>query len=181
LEIVKASYGPYRLASAEVVQASRDPLALLDVRPWPPDIGVQFIRPELVASERHLVAAFYAAATTMIAGTARSRRIEVELLLKLTGRTQILDALNIAGLRGGETRIIVAVISGGAQDPADWVVRVAGLLGGRLQQVSQASGSRMLLEIFAPKEARLRAIPRSSYADPLELLLIENVVASYIE
>jgi hypothetical protein len=39
----------------------------------------------------------------------------------------------------------------------------------------------MLLEIFAPKEARLRAIPRSSYADPLELLLIENVVASYIE
>jgi hypothetical protein len=117
----------------------------------------------------------------MIAGTARSRRIEVELLLKLTGRTQILDALNIAGLRGGETRIVVAVISGGAQDPGDWVVRVAGLLGGRLQQVSQASGSRMLLEIFAPKEARLRAIPRSSYADPLELLLIENVVASYIE
>jgi tRNA threonylcarbamoyladenosine modification (KEOPS) complex Cgi121 subunit len=116
-DITRARYGPYQLAAAVLAEPRQDPIVVLESRPWPSDVGVQLARTDAVFSERHLVASFYAAATTMMTGAARSRRIEVEFLLRLTARRQIADALRVAGLVGGESEVLLVVISWGTRIP----------------------------------------------------------------
>ncbi len=181
VDVTSASYGPYRLAAAVLAEPTQDPLVVLDSRPWAGDVGVQLARTDAVISERHLVASFYAAATTMMAGVARSRRIEVEFLLRLTARRQIADALRVAGLRGGESEVLLVVISWGNEDPSHWLRRIAETLGGELRPVRLDRDIPRAGEIFGLTETQLEATPPCSYADPFELLVIEKTVASYIE
>lgn len=178
--IIRSSYGPYRFAAALITGIRESPLKLLNELRLSGSSGIQFCRPEIVASERHLVAAFAAAATTTLAGAARSRRIEVEYLLRLSCQRQIQDALRVAGLRGEEDKVIVVAITMNGEDPAELLYKVVEKLGGKIEPFRRLTDSDTLMEIYEISEEQLKTIPTTGETDPLELLILERVVSSYI-
>ncbi|GBC70386.1 hypothetical protein HRbin02_00152 [Candidatus Calditenuaceae archaeon HR02] len=178
--VIRSSYGPYRFAAALITGIKKNPLRLLVELRLNGSSGIQFCRPEIVVSERHLIAAFAAAATTTQAGVARSRRIEVEYLLRLSCQRQIQDALRVAGLRGDEDKIIAVAITMSEEDPGVLLYKVAEELGGKIEPFRRLTGSDILMEIYKISEEQLEAIPATGETDPLELLILERVVSSYV-
>jgi len=176
--VIKSVYGPYRLAASLVAGLKSSPLELLNKEELR---GVQFVRPESVASARHIVAAFAAAATTWLSSTARTRRIEVEFLVRLSGRRQIQEALERVGLRGDESSVVVVVITPAPEDPEPILMRVAERLGGVAEPFNPIAKPEELMEAYRIGVEQLRVVPRCPGADPLELLILERVVASYLE
>ncbi len=179
--VIRSSYGPYRFAAALITGVRRDPLKLLDEIRLSGLSGIQFCRPDIVVSERHLVAAFAAAATTTLSGTARSKRIEVEFLLRLSCQRQIQDALKVAGLRGDEDKIVAAAITTVDTDPETLLYKTAEELGGIIEPFRQTISPAVLMEIYNISREQLEAVPASGLTDPLELLVIEKIVSSYVE
>ncbi|MCS7146001.1 MAG: KEOPS complex subunit Cgi121 [Nitrososphaerota archaeon] len=176
-EIIRSSYGPYKFAAALINGLRRSPLELLadsQLR------SVQFCRPEVVASERHLIAAFAAAATTTLSGVARSRRIEVEFILRLSCQRQIQDALRVAGLTGEEESVVAAAITEGDEDPEQLLVEALQMLGGVVKPFERTAPPQRLMELYGISEAQLETVPRTGGIEPLELLIIEKVVSSYV-
>jgi tRNA threonylcarbamoyladenosine modification (KEOPS) complex Cgi121 subunit len=178
--VIRSSYGPYRFAAALITNVKKNPLKLLDEMRLSGSSGIQFCRPEIVVSARHLVAAFAAAATTTLAGTARSKRIEVEYLLRLSCQRQIQDALKVAGIRGGEDKIVAAAITTGDTDPETLLYKIVEELGGTIEPFRQVASPATLMEIYNISKELLEVVPAPDPADALELLIIEKVVSSYV-
>ncbi|MEM0482260.1 MAG: KEOPS complex subunit Cgi121 [Nitrososphaerota archaeon] len=178
--VIRSSYRPYRFAAALITNVKKDPLKLLDEIRLGGSAGIQFCRPDVVVSERHLVAAFAAAATTSLSGVARSRRIEVEYLLRLSCQRQIQDALKVAGLRGDEDKIIAAAITTSGTDPETLLYKIAEELGGTIEPFRPIAHPTALMEIYNISREQLESVPASDPAAALELLIIERVVSSYV-
>lgn len=179
--VIKSSYRGYRFAAALIRDAKFNPLKLLSEINSARGVAIQFCRPDIVVSERHLVAAFAAAAASIMSGSARSKRIEMEFLLKLAAKTQIQDALRIAGISGNENTVIVAAITSQGQDPEPIVNKVAELLEGKIEPFKTTAPREKLIQVYEIGEKELESVPKSSSVDPLELLVIEKIVSSYIE
>lgn len=177
---IKSSYGPYRFAAALITSVKRDPLQILEELQTGVGKQIQFCRPDIVVSERQLVAAFAAAATTTMSGAARSRRIEVEFLLRLSCQTQIQDAIKAAGLKGSEDKIIAAVITTGDLDPEKILINIAEKLGGKIEPFRRITSTENLMKTYCIDETQLKAIPKQDTIDPLELIIIDKVVSSYV-
>ncbi|MEM4190780.1 MAG: KEOPS complex subunit Cgi121 [Nitrososphaerota archaeon] len=179
--IIKSSYKGYRFAAALICGVKHNPLELLSRDSTEGGAAIQILRPDIVVSERHLVAAFAAAVASISAGYARSKRVEMEFLLKLSAKRQIQDALRIAGLTGGEDTVIVAAISPTREDPEPLVKKAAEILGGSIEPFRRVASRERLMQIFEISERKLGAVAKGENVDPLELLIIEKVVSSYVE
>jgi len=164
------------MAAGLVLQPAENPLSLLERRPWPRGYAVQMFRSSVVVSERQIVAAFLSASDAFRSGRRRARRIEMEFLLRLAARSQIEEAISIAGIRGGEEEVCVAVISE-ELDPRDGLRLVASLLGGRLSEEIRYANPNDVSLLYGVEPRTASVVPPSEGAEPLELLILESMAA----
>lgn len=178
--LIKSKYGPYKFAAALITNLKRNPLELL-IDPRLSSLrGVQFCSPDIVVSERQLVAAFAAAATTTLSGIARSKRVEMEFLLRLSAQTQIQDAFKTVGLRGDEESVVAVAITSGDEEPEQQIIRVIELLGGSLESAWRTFSRDKVMEVYGISPDELRSVPESESVETLELLVLERIVSSYV-
>lgn len=176
---ITASYLGYVMAAGLVLHPVEDPLSVLEKRQWPVGYGVQMFRSSIIVSDRQIVAAFLSASDAFRSGRGRTRRIEMEFLLRLAARRQIDEAISLAGIGEGEERVGVAVISQ-ELDPVEGLMLVARLLGGRVSGEIAYADPRDAARLYGVEPGAVSAVPRSEGADPLELLILERIAASGI-
>lgn len=114
------------------------------------EVPLQIIEAKYLAGPRHAFHAGYLALTAQSEKRARANKIEIEMLLYITGKRQIGEAIRDAGVKSGTTEI--AVIALGPSEKA---------LRGTLDEVArtlQGEEDDNLLEITALKKRSLQRL-----------------------
>ncbi len=124
-------------------------------------VPLQIIEAKYLAGPRHAFHAVNLAVTACREKRARANRIEVEILLYLTGRRQIGDAINYAGVKR-KTKEIVVLALGSSKDAVQSAVNDLG-------KTLHAQPDAKLLEISKAKLASLQEFFEIS-ADELALM-----------
>jgi tRNA threonylcarbamoyladenosine modification (KEOPS) complex Cgi121 subunit len=113
-------------------------------------VPLQIIEAKYLAGPRHAFHAGNLAVTAHREKRARANRIEVEILLYLTGRRQIGDAIAMAGVKE-DTKEIVALALGSSEDAIQTAVE-------ELSKILHAEPDADLLEISKAKRSSLQEL-----------------------
>lgn len=83
------------------------------------NVFLQIVDPAIVYNERHLQSAWLHAERAWAQGSQTAKSLQGEFLMYLTGTRQVSDALQIAGVKPGQERVVVCA-SGERAGTAVW-------------------------------------------------------------
>lgn len=178
--MIVSRYQGYCFAAAVVDEVSGDPFELVERCGLPEDCAVQFVDTRCIYSYRQLLASFMSAVDAYIVNAQRARKIEVEFLLRLSGKKQISEAIEAVGYKHGENSVCVCVIMRGIGRPEEVVRKIAACLGGSLSEEVERGGLEDVLKLYGISVLELESLAPSSGAKPGELLILERIAMSSV-
>ncbi|MCS7143371.1 MAG: KEOPS complex subunit Cgi121 [Aigarchaeota archaeon] len=111
--ILTSRYRGYQLCAFTLTDVKRDPLEGLNSYVPEVDEELQAFDPKCVVRDLQVIAAFMSAVNSFLAGTSRARRLGVEFLLKMSGSTQIADAIRKIGVTPSHRNVTIAILRRG--------------------------------------------------------------------
>jgi tRNA threonylcarbamoyladenosine modification (KEOPS) complex Cgi121 subunit len=178
LKMIVSSYQGYSFAAAVVENILRDPLELFEDYDLPEDCAVQFVDPRCIYTHRQLLVGFMSAVDAYLVNAQRARKIEVEFLLRLSGKRQISEAIEVVGHKQGERCVCVCAITRSGGRPDEAVSKIAEYLGGSLSDNLEAGRLEHVLSLYGVSQQELECLAPSRGARPAELLILERIAMS---
>ncbi len=176
--MIVSNYQGYSLAAAVIDDIKVDPFVSLEKFKLPPNCSLQFIDTRYVYTARQLVAAFMSAVDAYMTGTSRARKIEIEILLRFSGRRQINEAIDLAGYKKGDRSVCLCVIMHGENKLESIIHDIANCLGGIVSSSIERGSLDDVLKLYRVSSDELECLVPSRGAKPAELLIIEKIVMS---
>lgn len=87
---------------------------------------VQLLRPDVVASPRHVASAAAHARRAVAEGRGRAQSLGAEFLCFLTGQRQVVQALAQGGVRPGATEVLAVALGGKTEEALQAVAEALG-------------------------------------------------------
>lgn len=171
-------------AAASVLKNPRrsflaDPVKILDaLRAANRGAVIQAFDAKCVASVRQIHAAAVAAHLAFKAGTNISKKMEMELLLRLAADTQIGRALDRLGVRADTEEVGLCVLADDRASAARIAEELARAVGGvEVDDDYLMRGERLAkaAEFYSIEEAEIESVQASSRAEAILILILERI------
>lgn len=173
-----SKYLGYWMAAAVVDNILMDPFEAIEKCLSSSDYAVQFVAPRSIYTYRQLIAGFMGAVDAFLMDAQRTRKFEVEFLLRLSGKTQISEAIESVGYKRGDKSVCVCLFSRDEHKLLEVMQEIARCLGGTISEELERGALENVLNIYGITINELSVAAPSRQARKGELLILERIAMS---
>ncbi len=176
--MIISNYQGYSFAAAVIENLVKDPFELVGSCELPKDCAIQFVDVRCIYTYRQLLISFMSTVDAYMVNAQRARKIEIEFLLRLSGKRQIGEAIEAVGYKKGDRSICLCVIVKSGRSPEGIVRKVAACLGGSLSSNVEQGSLEYVLSLYGISQQELDCLAPSRGSKPAELLVLERITMS---